>query len=432
MLFYMKFYFMQNLILVSNMINRHVYIKDTIYLYFDYNYEFGKFTIPKSNSSYLKIIKDYLKKIKFNGTKVVIMVGTIAVMMLSFNENKLFLDNIDKDVLYNDTSIVERITKNVIPLAKKKELKATENTNKDKATKSKKNTNITTSNKQTSKKTVNKNKNSNNTSKKENKKTEDLVTIKHNGKLEKINFDDYIIGVVAAEMPAAFNIEALKAQSVIARTYALNKINNRITLTDDNTTQNYIDTNQMKNKWGNSYDKYYNKIKKAVMETKNITVKYNGEYIEALYYSTSNGYSEDSVNVWGNNTPYLKSVESSWDKNVSGYLKTKTITLSEFNSKLDTDITNNSDIEIISRNNSKRVNKIRVGNKTYTGVEFRTLLGLRSADFDVSVKNEKVEITTRGYGHGVGMSQYGANEMAKKGYKYREILKHYYQGVNIG
>ena len=140
----MKFYFMQNLILVNNMINRHVYIKDTIYLYFDYNYEFGKFTIPKGNSSYLKIIKDYLKKIKFNGTKVVIMVGTIAVMMLSFNENKLFLDNMDKDVLYNDTSIVERITKNVIPLAKKKEPKATENTNKDKATKSKKNTNITT------------------------------------------------------------------------------------------------------------------------------------------------------------------------------------------------------------------------------------------------------------------------------------------------
>lgn len=126
-------------------------------------------------------------------------------------------------------------------------------------------------------------------------------------------------------MPASIHIEALKAQGVIARTYALNKLSKGITLTDNNSTQNYIDIDQMKNKWGANFDKYYNKIKNAVLSTEGVILKYNNEYIDAVYFSTNNGYTEDSVNIWGNDIPYLKSVESYWDRDASSFLKTQTM-----------------------------------------------------------------------------------------------------------
>ena len=169
----------------------------------------------------------------------------------------------------------------------------------------------------------------------------------------------------------------------------------------------------------------------AVRSTENIVVTYQGSLIDAVYHSTSNGKTEDAVHVWGNSVPYLKSVESSWDRNASSYLRTEEKELSALLMLLGIDLSDENSIEIISRNNSGRVSNVRIGNKNYSGVELRNLLGLRSADFDLEVQNNKVIITTRGYGHGVGMSQYGAKGMAENGYNYQQILRHYYQGITL-
>ena len=266
--------------------------------------------------------------------------------------------------------------------------------------------------------------------KEENIKQEKMVTIyRSNGDVLKLELEEYIVGVVAAEMPASFSVEALKSQAVVARTYALRKISRGEKLTDTVDTQAYIDIEQMKKKWGVDYSKYYNKIKDAVSKTEGEYITYQGNYINAVYHSTSNGYTEDAINVWKESFPYLKSVESGWDRNVNSYERTIN---KDFQNVLEIMGLNDiSEIKILSRNSSGRVDSIKVGTKTYSGVEFRNLLGLRSADFDIEITDGKLEITTRGYGHGVGMSQYGANEMAKQGYSYKQIINHYYTGVQI-
>lgn len=257
-----------------------------------------------------------------------------------------------------------------------------------------------------------------------------VTVYRSNGQVVKLAMEDYLIGVVAAEMPASFHIEALKVQSIIARTYALKTINSGKKLTDTTSTQSYIDTNQMKNKWGSSYSTYYQKIQNAVRSTENIVVTYQGSLIDAVYHSTSNGKTEDSENVWGNAFPYLKSVDSSWDKSASTYLRSTTISKAKF---LTTFALSEEDysVEILSRNRSGRVTSVRVGNQTYSATTFRTKLSLRSTDFDIELQEENVIITTRGYGHGVGVSQYGANGMAKEGYSASQIIKHYYSGVQL-
>ena len=240
-----------------------------------------------------------------------------------------------------------------------------------------------------------------------------------------------MIGVVAEEMPASFSIEALKAQAIVARTYAIKAISQGRKLTDTTDTQVYKDNNQLKKKWGASYNTYYKKIKKAVDMTKGMVITYKGNLIDATYFSTSNGYTEDAVMVWGNDIPYLKSVESTWDKNTTSYLKNISLTYEEISKKLGFIVNKETEIKITKRNESNRIKEITINNKSYTGIEIRTLLGLRSADFDIDQKENSITFTTRGYGHGVGMSQYGANEMAKKGYSYNKIITHYYQGVKI-
>ena len=158
---------------------------------------------------------------------------------------------------------------------------------------------------------------------------------------------------------------------------------------------------------------------------------YNGKYIEAVYHSTSNGYTEDSKNVWGNAFPYLVSVESEYDSLNPSFIKQKNISYEELSNKLNMSINKETTFSILSKTSGNRVDNIEIGGKTYKGVDLRNILGLRSADFDVEKKEEGVVFTTRGYGHGVGLSQYGANGMAKNGYSYVEILKHYYKGVSI-
>ena len=251
------------------------------------------------------------------------------------------------------------------------------------------------------------------------------------GETINIALEDYVIGVVGSEMPALFNSEALKAQSVAARTYALKKTSMGATHTATTSDQVYKTNDQLKAMWGNSYDTYYNKVKNAVLATKGEVMTYNGNYIDALYFSTSNGRTEDPIYVWSYTQPYLKSVDSKWDIGTTFFNATKTIPKSEISSKLGVNLTSISEITINSLTTGGRVNSVTIAGKEFTGVQIRTLLGLRSSDFTVSESGNNIVFTTKGWGHGVGMSQYGTNGMANAGYSYSQILKHYYTGISI-
>ena len=260
------------------------------------------------------------------------------------------------------------------------------------------------------------------------------ITLKdsESNEIKDIDLEEYLIGVLAGEMPASFEIEALKAQAIAARSYALYKMNTTTAdydILSDITNQVYITTSDMQEKWGKNYDYYYNKIKKAVDATKDLVMTYNGEIISAYYFSMSNGYTEDVASVFGESKEYLVSVDSSWDKTLKNFTVTTTFTKADFCNKLNIDCSNIV-INNINRSSTGRINTININNKEFKGTDIRSLLGLRSTDFDIKI-TETIQITTRGYGHGVGMSQYGANEMAKSGYNYEEILKHYYRDVNI-
>lgn len=260
------------------------------------------------------------------------------------------------------------------------------------------------------------------------------VTIKDLATEEETNLDleEYIIGVVAGEMPASFEMDALKAQAIAARSYALSKIKTSTTsydLVTDVTNQVYITKDDMQNKWKDDYEFYYNRIKKAVNETKDLVMEYDGEVISAYYFAMSNGYTEDVSLVFGETKDYLVSVDSTWDENVKNFSTTMTLSKEEFCQKLSIDCTN-INIESIERSATNRVNSITINNQKFSGTKVRSLLGLRSTDFTITL-TDNVEITTKGYGHGVGMSQYGANEMAKNGYNYEEILNHYYKDIDI-
>ena len=252
------------------------------------------------------------------------------------------------------------------------------------------------------------------------------------GRVVSLELEDYVTGVVGAEMPALFSSEALKSQAVIARTYALKANSTGRVLSDNESTQSYKDNGELASIWGGNYSSYYSKIKDAVNSTKGVYLTYNGNYIEAVYHSTSNGKTEDSSNVWGNSYPYLVSVESSYDNTNPSFSISKSFSYSELSSKLGFSVNGDSEFNILGHTSGGRVSNISIDGNIFSGVSFRSMLGLRSADFDITKNNDGVVITTRGYGHGVGMSQYGANGMGKAGYSYRDILLHYYPGVSLG
>lgn len=251
-----------------------------------------------------------------------------------------------------------------------------------------------------------------------------------NNKKTDLSLEDYIVGVVSCEMPASFNIEALKAMSVAARTYALYKSERNKTLKTTTDDQCYIDESAMKEKWKNNFDKYYNKINNAVNDTKGEYMIYNDKTIIAFYFSISNGKTENVENVFSQKLDYLVSVDSSWDKRNNNNEKDVKMKVSDFLKKLNISDERINDIKI-DRSNTNRINNIKINNKNYKGTKFRSLLNLKSTDIEIKYDNDYVYLHTVGYGHGVGMSQYGANYMAQDGYKYEDILKHYYKGVKI-
>lgn len=417
--------------------------EDVLFLYLDFSFEFGG-----KKQSFFKTIKRFLKTINFKGTKILlvssgIIIGTLyinpykinkldtptnynyvsKIIIHDFNENELtdYEININKDNKMQKGNILEKekndSVNNVTNVNIQKSNKLSNNVEENSTNKS----NFTETKKDNYKET-----------KKENiKKNEITVTVyRNNGKIINLELEEYVLGGVGAEMPASFNIEALKAQAILARTYALKSIKNGKKLTDTVSTQAYKDNSELQKLWKNDYTKYYEKIKKAVNQTKGKVILYNNEYIDAVYHSTSNGKTENSKNVWKNSLPYLVSVDSSWDKNVKSYKKETIFEINEFCNILKLDVEEPITYEII-HNETGRVRQITINNKTFSGTEFRNLLKLRSADFEIEINDEKIKVTTYGYGHGVGMSQYGANEMAKQGYSYIQILKHYYTGVVI-
>ena len=410
--------------------------KEILYLYLDLNDEFANLKSKKSKEKLENIIIDFIKdnKIAFTGTIVSLIVGGTLVGNVLLNNDKKSINNIDYIVMeekLENINIPEEIKteENVEEISKPKIINTTQSNKKVET-------------KQAQEKVLEEPKVENTTSDvkeevKEESKVEEVdnniyVNVKRKtGETIKLELEEYIIGVVSAEMPAEFNPEALKSQAVIARTYALNSIEKGKTLTDNESTQSYKSNDELKSIWGSSYDKYYNKIKNAVQSTQGLYLTYNGKYIDAVYHSTSNGKTEDSTSVWGNFYPYLVSVDSTYDNQNPSYEKQKSFTYEEISSKLGIEINQYTEFNILSKTKSNRVESISIEDKTYKGTELRSLLGLRSTDFSIEKSDEGITFTTRGYGHGVGMSQYGANGMAKVGYTYSDILKHYYTGVSI-
>ena len=254
--------------------------------------------------------------------------------------------------------------------------------------------------------------------------------------------EDYIIGVVAAEMPALFADEALKAQAVAARTYAVNQMqNSNLTIEQmiDSGGQAYITQEEMHTKWGTSFEQYYNKIETAVLSTQGEIMVYNDEPILAVFHAISCGKTEEAENVWNDALPYLKSVDSSVDKGSSEYtyettlpVKTVVALLQKAHSDLKLyDGSLKEQMQIIDRTEAGYINTMQIGNRVFTGREVRELLGLRSSDFTVKQDGDNMIFTTEGYGHGAGMSQYGADCMAKDGKTYKEILTYYYTGIEF-
>ena len=254
---------------------------------------------------------------------------------------------------------------------------------------------------------------------------------------------DYLIGVVASEINAAYHEEAIKAQTVAAHTmleYSKEYKNeglNGADISDRSAThQGFLTEDEQKEKWGENYDKYHEKIEKCVDEVIDFTIQYDDKPINAVFHAISNGQTENATDVWGGEYPYLISVNSVGDKLSPAYNSEVKVTTEKFKEIMSKNGAEFSDepekwVEKITNTDTGMVKKIIIGGKEFKGTEIRTLFGLKSSTFTVKYDNENFVFTVSGYGHGVGMSQYGADYMAHQGFKYDEILKHYYVGTKI-
>lgn len=446
-----------------------------IYVNYPTNYEFGlDFDVIKKKAFNLSNkIRDYISNLtnKISDDKVLLVLNGIVIGTLFISN--LYTDNSTKEDLIPTTNIESVETNKQEDINQSNEQKNNETNNKEEnlieniqtdnngnnnnkpnntnTSESNKNSQATSSNSNTnsntSKPSNNNNNinppNSNNSSTNNNTTNNNInnnatinsgkkVSLKlNNGNVISIDLEEYIIGVVGAEMPASFSVEALKAQAVAARTYAMKKVSYSQMLTATTSTQCYKTNDELKSVWGSDYSMYYSKIKNAVISTQGQVIKHNNEYIDAVYFSMSNGKTENAENVWGNSFSYLKSVDSPFDANLPKTTQSITIAKSTVASKLNLPIDSLTNFNIVSKTIGDRVNIINIGGRNFTGLEIRSKLGLRSTDFLVTDSGNNLIFTTKGYGHGVGMSQYGANEMGKQGYTYKQILTHYYTGVTI-
>lgn len=264
------------------------------------------------------------------------------------------------------------------------------------------------------------------------------VLISKTGKIETLSAEDYIFGVVAGEMPALYEEEALKAQAVCAYTFALwrqreNK-DKDYDISDDYTTdQCYISVEQAREKWGSKADAYEQKIRNAVKSVLLQKLTYDGDIILSVYHSLSSGKTESAKNVWGKEYPYLQAVASVGDKLANNYITTAQFNPSQIETALG--ITMPKDLKTaftdITRTESGTIKSLKIGDTQFKGSKVREALKLKSSNFEIKQNDNGFTFTVYGYGHGVGMSQNGANYMAQQGSDYKEILKHYYTGCEI-
>ncbi len=260
-----------------------------------------------------------------------------------------------------------------------------------------------------------------------------------------IDIEEYLVGVLAAEMPASYEIEALKAQAVAARSYILSNMDapntkhpNADVCTDSTHCKAWLSETDAKAKW-KSFDKilYWNKLRSAVDSTRGEYMVYDDQVVEAFFFASSGGKTENSEDIWGSSRPYLKSVESSGDTSSSDCYSSLTLPLSAFKSKLQPFFPQSLGYDIplqigkTTRTQGGSVAEIILFGKPFKGTEIRSIFGLRSANFTINTVDDKVIFKVAGYGHGVGMSQVGANYMAKSGQNYTEILSHYYTNIQI-
>lgn len=264
-----------------------------------------------------------------------------------------------------------------------------------------------------------------------------IAVLMDDGNIQNLELDQYIIGVVLREMPADFELEALKAQAVVARTYAMRRAQTggkhagAAVCTNSSCCQGYYAEEEYLIDGGTQAE--VDTISQAVTATTGQVLVYNGSMIEATYFSCSGGMTEDALAVWGTDIPYLQATESPGEENAAHYTDTVYFTAQEFSQLLGVTLSGGweSWIESITYTSGGGVDCICICGNTYTGTQLRKLLGLRSTAFTLSVVGDIVTITTKGYGHRVGMSQYGADAMAVQGSTYAEILAHYYQGTEL-
>ena len=273
------------------------------------------------------------------------------------------------------------------------------------------------------------------------------ITLLHKktGETEQVNIDDYLCNVVSAEMPADYEIEALKAQAIVARTYTvykiLNKKHDNADICDDSTCcQAWISKEDRLARWEESKrESNWQKISDVVNSTKGKIITYDNNPINAFFHSNSGGVTEVPVNVWGGTGyPYLQSVQTSGEDIYSQYASEVILSQEELLNKLKEkyndiliDFSNSEDIKILEYTESTRVKTVKFGNHELSGVEARTIFGLKSTNFEITREDNNIKFSVKGYGHGVGMSQTGADSMAKQGVTADDIITHFYTGVEI-
>ena len=267
---------------------------------------------------------------------------------------------------------------------------------------------------------------------------QDMVRIKREttGQIDTVPFEEYVKGVLAGEVPTSFHIEALKAQAVAARSYAMKKIEDNTAtdydVVDTVSNQVYMDDAQLKEKWKDQYDEKMKIIESAVNETKGEYLEYDGKVAQAFFFSTSAGKTENSEEVFQSALPYLRSVDSSWDQEVSPvFQQDYQFSVHDFYQNLGLPYKETVQFQVTKQTSTGRVKEVNIDGTVLKASDISSKLGLRSTFFTFEQIGSNIHMTTKGYGHGVGMSQYGAQAMALKGSTYDQILKHYYQGVQI-
>lgn len=246
-----------------------------------------------------------------------------------------------------------------------------------------------------------------------------------------LSMEQYLLGVLASEILPSFHMETLKAQAVLCRTYAIKKMLQERRVQAVNENQIYRDPSFYKFIFMDQYETYIHRLKEAIKQTKGQYLAYEKQLIDPIFHSVGNGVTDLASSIGLENQPYLTNVVSAYDQNSPLFLKTTSQSFEQISKQLQIPKEQLKKIQILEVSPGKRIQKIKVGDQIFTGMQFVRLLGLNSNSFSLSIRDDKIEFTTHGLGHGVGLSQYGANEMAERGISYPQILSYYYPNTKL-